>query len=94
MDTNPGPGRRSTRKPFQPAPGRDIQIESVPTIEAKTKGFFLRALVSAALVSLSVTGVYGLVYRQFGPLQSVWIVVGPVMGAMINHYVGTHRRDL
>jgi hypothetical protein len=84
---------KTSKKRFQPAPGRDLEVDSVPTIEAKTKGFFVRTLVLASLAAIAVTGFYGLFYQKYGPLQSTWIVVGPIVGAMVNHYFGGHRRD-
>jgi hypothetical protein len=92
METQKGSqGRRA--KQFQPAPGRDFEIESVPVLEARTKGFFVRAVVVTALGALIVTGLYGLATQKFSPLQSVWVVVGPIIGAMVNHYFGGHRKD-
>jgi len=64
MGLPPNSRKNSRQKPFQPAPGKDFEIESVPTIEARTKGFFLRAVVLAALAALSITGIYGLYYHQ------------------------------
>ncbi len=81
------------KKRFQPAHGTEFEIDSVPTIEAKTKGFIVRAVISAALVALVVTGIYGLFYQKYGPLVSTWAVVGPIVGAMITHYFGGHRKD-
>jgi len=90
------PGLRPTkarRKPFQPAPGRDFEVELGQTIEAKTKGFFVRVLVFAALSAVTTTGIYGLADNKFGPLQGIWVVVGPIVGAMVNHYFGSPRKD-
>jgi len=94
MNMQSGSGRKRLNKPFQPAPGRDIQIETVPAIEARTKGFFVRAVVPAALSALAVTGGYGILHKEYAPLQGVWVVVGPIVGAMVNHYFGGHGRDL
>jgi hypothetical protein len=79
-------------KPFQPAPGRDF-VEEAKTIEAKTKGFLLRILSISAPLALSVSGLYGLWYHNYGPLESLWVVIGPILGAMVNHYFGGHRKD-
>jgi nitrate reductase NapE component len=84
---------KAIKKRFQPAPGRDFEIDSAPSIEARTKGFFVRTVVLASLCALAVTGAYGLLYHTYGPVQSTWVVVGPIMGAMINHYFGGHRKD-
>jgi len=85
--------KNAAKKRFEPAPGTELEVDSVPTIEAKTKGFFVRTLVLAALAAISVTGAYGLFYQKYGPLQSTWVVVGPIVGAMVNHYFGGNRRD-
>jgi hypothetical protein len=83
----------SRKKPYQPAPGKNFEIDPVPAIEAKTKGFFVRVLVTTALVAVATTGIFGLIYNKFGPLQSTWVVVGPIVGAMVNHYFGSPRKD-
>jgi hypothetical protein len=93
MGKQPKNGLSTTHKRFQPAPGTEFEIDSVPTIEAKTKGFIVRAVISAALVALVVTGIYGLFNQKYGPLVSTWAVVGPIVGAMITHYFGGHRKD-
>lgn len=85
---------RARKKPFQPAPGKDFDVEQVQAIEARTKGFFVRVLVLTALTAVATTGIYGLIYNRFAPLQSTWVVVGPIVGAMVNHYFGGHRKDM
>jgi len=87
--------RRARRpaKPFQPAPGKEFELDPVPSIEARTKGFFVRISVLAGLSALAITGCFGLYFGNFGPIQSVWVVVGPIVGAMINHYFGSPRKD-
>jgi len=93
MDKKSPPGDTTSKKSFRPATGSEIEVDSAPTIEAKTKGFFVRTLVMAALAAITITGTYGLFYQKYGPLQSTWVVVGPIVGAMVNHYFGGHRRD-
>jgi len=92
MESKPS-STNARKKPFQPAPGRDFEIESVPAIEARTKGFFVSVLVTTSLIAVATTGIFGLIYNKFGPLQSTWVVVGPIVGAMVNHYFGSPRKD-
>jgi hypothetical protein len=93
MGKAPRSNGNAIKKRFQPAPGRDFEVDSAPSIEARTKGFFVRTVVLASLGALAVTGAYGLSYHTYGPVQSTWVVVGPIMGAMVNHYFGNHRKD-
>ncbi len=78
---------------FRPAPGKDFDLDPVPSIEAQTKGFLVRSIVLSAMFALLATGVYGLYYQKFSPVAGTWAVVGPIVGAMVNHYFSGHRKD-
>jgi hypothetical protein len=55
------PSRSSRPKPFQPAIGIEIEIDDVPAIEAKTRGFLARFIAISVAIAIAVTGSYGLV---------------------------------
>jgi hypothetical protein len=93
MEPHSPTGHEASKKRFQPAPGREFDIDPAPSIEANTKGFFVRTLVLAALCALSVTGLYGLAHQNYEPLQSTWNALGPIVGAIVLHYFGGHRKD-
>lgn len=54
--------------------------------EATTRAFVVKALVSAVLVALLGAAAIGLFSGEFGHLKSVWLGVGPMVGAVIGHY--------
>ena len=89
------PDRRSKAgaKRFQPAVGSDFALADVPTIEATTRGFLARGLVSFVGVAGVVTGAHGFLTGNYGPLEAVWAVGGPIVGAMVAYYFGPQRRD-
>jgi len=58
------PSRSSSTKPYQPAVGTEIEIDEVPTIEAKTRGFLARFIAMSVAIAVAVTGSYGLVTEQ------------------------------
>jgi hypothetical protein len=92
MEHRSHPPRRPAKR-FQPATGHDFDLAPAPSIEATTKDFFVRTLVVAALFALALTGFFGLKTSEYGPIQTVWVVVGPIMGAMVNHYFGGRGKD-
>lgn len=49
----------------------------------------LAAIVVACF--LSVAGVYGLVTYDWSPLSSLWVVLGPIVGALTGISIGTAR---
>jgi len=87
------PSRSSRPKPFQPAVGTEIEIDEVPTIEAKTRGFLARFIAISVAIAIAVTGSYGLVTGQFAAIEVVWAIAGPLVGAVVAHYFGAHRRN-
>jgi hypothetical protein len=90
-------GKRSTKnsakKPYQPFPGREIEVDEVPLVEAKTRGFLVRLIAIATLLAVGITGFYGLFTGAYRALEVVWSVAGPFMGAMVAYYFGSHRKD-
>jgi len=87
------PSRLSRAKPLQPAVGTEIEIDDVPAIEAKTRGFLARFIAISVAIAIAVTGSYGLMTGQFGAVEVVWAIAGPLVGAIVAHYFGVHRRD-
>jgi hypothetical protein len=83
------PGR--LRKPFQPAIGADIG--RVEDVEAKTRDFLTRFIVSASGSMVAVTGVYGLITGNYTPIIAIWAIAGPIIGAVVTYYFGPQRND-
>lgn len=94
--TRPAPDRRPSRsatereKPFQPAIGREFEVEE---IEAKTRGFVAKIIVSSTAIAIVVAGVYWLIKGIYAPLSFVWGIGGPFIGAIVGHYFGPKRTD-
>ena len=92
----PPPDRRTSQsaaertKPFQPAIGKEFEVEE---IEAKTRGFIARVIVSLMAAALIVTWVYWLLKGSYAPLSLVWGIGGPLIGAIVGHYFGPKRTD-
>jgi hypothetical protein len=87
-------GPPNSHKPFQPAIGRDdYSIRDAASTEAKTKGFVARAVIVIVALAIAVTGVYGLVTGHWSPVIGVWSIGGPLVGAVVFHYFGGHRKD-
>ena len=80
-------------KPFQPAIGAEFPLSDVPTIEARTRGFLARGLAIFVSVAVAITGAYGLATANFLPLEAVWAVAGPIVGAIVAYYFGPQRKD-
>lgn len=81
----------SNRKPYRPAIGKEFEIDEVPTIEARTRSFLARVVAVSATTALTITGLYGLTTAQFGPVEAVWAIAGPLVGAVMAYYFGVHR---
>jgi len=82
-----------THKPYQPAIGAEIEIEEVPTIEARTRGFLARYIAISVSAAIAVSGAYGLFTGNFTAVEVVWAVAGPIVGAMVLYYFGPQRND-
>lgn len=77
------PGGSCTGKPYQPTIGTDIEIDDVPAIEAKTRGFLARFVAICVAVAVAVSGVDGLVTGRYAALEIIWAVAGPLVGAVM-----------
>ncbi len=53
------PSESRSKKPFQPAVGTEIEINEVPTIDAKSRGFLARLIAISVVVAVAATGAYG-----------------------------------
>ena len=80
------------KKRFQPAIGRDFG--AVDEVEAKSRGYLMRAIVSLSAAAIVATGGYGLTTGDGTPLITVWAVAGPFIGAMVAYYFGPQRSDI
>ncbi len=87
------PNKTPTKKPYQPFPGREIEVYDVPLVEAKTRGFLARLIAVATLIAVAITGIYGLFTGAYRAVEIVWSVAGPFMGAMVAYYFSSHRKD-
>jgi hypothetical protein len=87
------PSNPHRKKPYQPAVGTEFEIDEVPTIDAKTRGFLARFIAMSVAIAVAVTGSYGLVTGQYVAIEVVWAIAGPLVGAVVAYYFGAHRRD-
>jgi len=81
----------SAKGRFTPAVGAEFDVEEAPVIDAKTRGFVARAIVLAVGAALIVAGSYGLVTRNFMPVEVVWAIGGPLIGAVVAYYFGPRK---
>jgi hypothetical protein len=83
--------RRSGQRarPYQPAIGTDFG--AVKEVEAKNRGFLLRAIALTTAGAILVTGGYGLIIGNYTAVIGVWAVAGPFIGAMVTYYFGPRR---
>jgi hypothetical protein len=42
---------------------------------------------------VAISGLYGLATGNFLPLETVWAVGGPIVGAIVTYYFGSQRKD-
>jgi len=95
MSFSSGQSRRTgSKKPYQPAIGSDFgDFQQAATIEARTRGFLARFLAISAAAALVITGGYGFLTRNYVPVEVVWAVTGPIIGALVAYYFGPRRND-
>jgi hypothetical protein len=93
-----GPSPRNTpsrsgqaKRRFQPAIGRDFG--AVGEVEARSRGYLMRVVVSLTTAAIVATGGYGLTTGDHTPLVAVWAIAGPFVGAMVAYYFGPQRSD-
>jgi hypothetical protein len=84
---------KASHKPFQPAIRTRFVVSEVPAIEARTRGFLARGLAIFVGAVVASTGAYGLATGNFVPLETVWAVGGPFIGAIVAYYFGPYRKD-
>jgi hypothetical protein len=84
----------SSRKPYQPAIGREFEVEEVLLAQEKNRGFLVRLIALATVLAVGITGIYGLITGAYFAVVAVWSVAGPLVGAMMAFYFGSHRKDL
>lgn len=80
-------------KPFRPAVGKDFVLVDGSAIDARNRGLVALAVVSVGGLSVGTTGLYGFTTGDFNPLQAVWMIAAPFMGAIVAYYFGTRRTD-
>jgi hypothetical protein len=86
-------GSRS-KKPFQPAIGKDdFEVSEPQLVEAKTRGFLVRLVAVMIAAAVGFTGLHGLLSGDYHALTAVWTVSGPILGAMVAYFFGVHRKD-
>lgn len=90
--TTPGDESRRGRagvKPFQTVIGREF--EGIEQVEAKTRAYLVKLIVSATVVAALLAGGYGFIAGDFTPVVAVWSVAGPMVGALVTYYFGPQR---
>ena len=83
------PRSRAQEKPYQPAIGREFDVQEE---EAKTRGFLARLIALTTVTAVVAAGGYGLITGNFSAVNAVWIVAGPIVGAVVTYYFGRHER--
>lgn len=81
---------RAQEKPYQPAIGREFHVQDE---EAKTRGFLARLIALTTVTAVVAAGGYGLITGNFSVVNAVWIVAGPIVGAVVAHYFGRPGRN-
>lgn len=87
------PSRSTSKKPYQPAVGTEIEIDEVPTIEARTRSFLAKFIAISVATAVAVTGAYALMTGHYAAIEVVWAIAGPLVGAVVAYYFGAHRRE-
>ena len=85
---NQSPRSSRAKKPFQPI-GREF--DGVREVDAKTRAFLARSIVSTTIVGVLAAGGYGLVAGSYMAVIGVWSVAGPIIGALMTYYFGPQR---
>jgi hypothetical protein len=83
----------SSRKPYQSYPGQEFEVDKVRIVEAESRHLLLRRITDFTFLSVGVTGIYGLITGAYFAVEAVWSVAGPIMGAVVVYYFGSHRKD-
>ena len=89
-DKKPSRSSRKT-KPFQVVVGSDYG--KVEEVEARTRGFVARVVVSTGVGAVVAAGGYSLFTGNFVAVAAVWAIVGPLIGAVVIYYFGPQRND-
>jgi hypothetical protein len=45
----------------------------------------------SSVVAMVIAAGYSLTTGSYGAIATVWAIVGPIVGAVINHYFGSQR---
>jgi hypothetical protein len=80
--------RRTEEARFQPRVGLEFDLHEVRVLDARSRGFLLRAFTVGACGAVTVAGIYSLVTGNFVAIEVVWAVAGPMFGAMVTYYFG------
>ena len=89
-DKEPARSTGKREKPFQPALGREFDVEEV---EARTRDFLARLIALATVAAVGTAGLYGLATGSYMAVIGVWSVAGPIIGALVAYYFGPQRND-
>jgi hypothetical protein len=85
--------KTTSRKPYQPAVGREIEVDEVLLVEARTRDFLAKLFAVSTVLAVVVTGVHGLLTGAYHLVEVVWAIAGPIIGAMVAYYFGPQRKD-
>jgi hypothetical protein len=85
---------RTSENRYQPRIGRAFELEDAHLIDARSRGFLVRAITFGAGAAVAITGTYGLVTGSYIAAEVVWAVAGPMLGAVTTHYFGSAGKDV
>lgn len=70
----------------QPVPAPVLAAQDV---DALTRAFLVRLMVSFSAFLLLVAGCFGLATNRYDLIAVIWAVIGPLYGGLVYHYLGT-----
>jgi len=91
-----GPVTKKTAGKYTPAHGRDyeIRLRALDEYEtSRTRDKIAYLVLGTVLGAIVATATYGLWQQDFGALNAVWTVAGPITGAILGYYFHRGRKD-
>jgi hypothetical protein len=83
----------SSERRFQPRIGRDFEMQEADVINARTRGFLVRAVILGAGAAMASASAYGVITGNYIATEVVWAVAGPMLGAVMTYYFGAVGKD-
>jgi hypothetical protein len=91
-----GPATQKTPGRYAPAHGRDydIRLRAMDEYEtSRTRDKIAYLVLGTVLGAIIAAATYGLWQQNFGALNAVWTVAGPITGAILGYYFHRGRKD-